>query len=126
MRRKILVVGSNPFHRHTLVERLSFSGYDVSQTSRGREALDLLRRERPQLLILQYPMALARGSTLVNVMKADPSIAKTPILNLTPDDSEEARERAKEAGVDSYIPLPVTPARVLEEVRRLIGHAFED
>jgi len=124
---KILVVDDDPDIRTVLTALLESKGYAVVTASDGKEGLDTLKEERPDLMILDLLMSEMDGFTVMKKLK-DPRWAKyanIPIMVLTSVREDASRRRYElETGismdVDDYIEKPINPPVVLERVEKLI------
>jgi CheY-like chemotaxis protein len=90
----------------------------VIEAKNGQEAIDLARKKRPNLLILDVMMPEATGFDATMILRADPVTMGIPILMLT---IVEEKERAFRLGVDRYLPKPIDKDRLLTEVEALIA-----
>jgi CheY-like chemotaxis protein len=98
-------------------EVLRRTGCTALLASSGTEALDLVRSERPQLVIVSGRMAGMNGLDLCRVLKADPAFARTPIAIVGP---EEIGEEAAGVGADVVLPVPLDPEAFFATVRRFL------
>ena len=120
--RKILVVDDEPPIR-TLIERfLTTAGYVVVSTSHPAEALDLARREDPDLVISDISMPEMDGYAVLSALQADPATARVPVVFLTAHREFTERVRAFRFGVVDYITKPFRVDSLLRRVERV----FED
>lgn len=124
---KILVVDDDPDIRTVLTALLESRGYQVVSASDGKEGLDTLKAEKPDLMILDLLMSEMDGFTVMKKLK-DPRWAKyahIPIMVLTSVREDASRRRYElETGVtmdvDDYLEKPINPPIVLERVERLL------
>ena len=116
-RPRILVVDDDANIRRLLRDDLEAAGYRVLEARDGREALELARQKRPDLLILDVLMPEVNGFEVAAVLRSDPRTMGIPILMLT---VVEEQERAFRLGVDRYLTKPIDTARLLREVEALI------
>jgi adenylate cyclase len=117
-RKTILVADDDASIRGLLRQDLEAAGYAVIEARNGREAIDLARKKRPNLLILDVVMPEATGFDATMILRADPRTMGIPILMLT---VVEEKERAFRLGVDRYLPKPIDKDRLLAEVEALIA-----
>ncbi len=75
-----LVVDDSMLIRHTVCRFLEERGFSVESATNGLEALDTLRRVRPDLIITDMQMPKMGGSELITALKADPRTAQIPIV----------------------------------------------
>jgi len=97
-------------------------GITVRGASSGTEGLALMRKYRPQAILLDIMMPDKDGWEVFKEMKADSILKDIPVIILTARDSsfEEiiARERA---GVDDYITKPFTPSRLRDSIKKVLS-----
>ncbi len=125
---KILVVDDDPDIRTVLQALLESKGYQVVTASDGKEGLNALKEEKPNLMILDLLMSEMDGFTVMTKLK-DPrwsKYANIPIMVLTSVREDASRRRYElETGVsmdvDDYIEKPINPPVVLERVERLLS-----
>jgi PAS domain S-box-containing protein len=117
----ILVADDHPLNRYFLSILLSYHGHEVVEAADGVEALDLARRRRPDLVIIDVVMPRMDGPALVRALRADRELATIPLIFYTASyREEESREIARQAGVAYVITKPSEPEVVLETVRRAL------
>jgi CheY-like chemotaxis protein len=99
------------------------AGYEARAAFDGQQALDLLRIERPDLLLLDYQLHGMDGvETLRRLRKQSGGRLKLPVILLLPPDHELARQEALELGARDVVTMPYDPAELLTSVR-LAGNA---
>jgi len=113
----ILLVDDSGLFRGAGEEVLKRTGCEMLTASNGTEALDIARREKPQMIVVKAGISPMTGYDLCRVLKADPAFARTPIAIVGPAGSEEA---ARRAGADVALPLPLNPEAFFSEIRRLL------
>lgn len=118
---RILVVEDNPDNRALLVDVLTAMDYEVIEASDGIQGVELTRRERPSLILLDLSLPRKDGWTAAREIKADPDLAHTPIIALTAHAMLGDRGRALEAGCDDYIPKPIDLGILAEKLRKYLG-----
>lgn len=118
----ILVVDDRPLNRELLVTILGYKGYRVIEAADGAEALDLVRAERPNLVISDILMPTMDGYQFVNKLRADPLLAGTPVVfNTAHYLDREARALANASGVSQIIYKPAEPDAVFRAVDIALG-----
>ena len=99
---------------------LRHAGFGVRELREPRAVLDTVLAERPSLVITNFPTA-AGETTVTELLRCDARTAGVPILNVTSHVFPEDLRRADEAGVSASLPMPVSLASFVAEVRRLLG-----
>jgi two-component system alkaline phosphatase synthesis response regulator PhoP len=93
----------------------------VLLASNGAEALEIARKERPQLVFLDMMMPKMDGITACREIKADPATRDTHIIMLTAMAQYSDRRAAAEAGADGYMTKPFNPTALLAQVEEALG-----
>lgn len=113
----ILVVDEIPMMRELAALFLSRLGRVITAEG-GESALDLARREQPDVIVTDLDMPGVDGITLCRSVKSDDRLARTPVLVLSASDRGEDRERAIRAGADDVLAKPIQRVDLLQSVRR--------
>jgi CheY-like chemotaxis protein len=119
--KKILIAEDRPSSRELIRTVLEGCGYIVCEASDGRQAVEVARREHPDLLIVDLQMPALDGLGVLAELRRDPRFAAVPIVALTASAMQGDRERALEAGFTEYITKPVNLRFLREELTRLLG-----
>lgn len=115
---RILVVDDSKFMRMLLGDLLSRNGFDVLEAESGEEALQIYRKERPDLVTLDILMPGRDGiETVGDLREEDP---KARIVMVTALGMEDYIQRALEAGADGFILKPFSPERVLDTLKEVL------
>jgi len=121
MSHKILVVDDDILVLEALEELLTASGYVVRVAARGQEALEMLDRERFDLLILDVVMPKMTGFDLCReVRKRDDEMSKVKIIMLTAKTEEKDVKIQQKYGCDLYLTKPIDPGRLKELIRETL------
>ena len=121
MSHKILVVDDDILVLEALEELLTASGYMVRVAARGQEALEMLDRERFDLLLLDVVMPKMTGLDLCReVRKRDDEMSKVKIIMLTAKTEEKDVEIQEKYGCDLYLTKPIDPGRLKELIRETL------
>jgi CheY-like chemotaxis protein len=105
----LLVVDDNALNRDVLARRLVRLGYTVALAEDGRQALDRLRAEAFDLVLLDIMMPELDGYEVLARMKADAALRHLPVIVLSAVDDLESVVRCIELGADDYLPKPFNP-----------------
>ncbi len=116
----ILVI-ENEISNRILIERvLSTRGYYCLCASNGREALDILDRERVDLILTDLSMPVLDGYRTTQLIRARPALANVPIVAVTAYALNDENEAALQIGCNEYLTKPFKPRQLLEVVDRLL------
>jgi two-component system alkaline phosphatase synthesis response regulator PhoP len=96
---------------------LEQSGYQVLAAYDGETALHTLRREKPDLLLLDLMLPDRDGFEITRLVRADPTLASTPIIMLTARIDDTDKIVGLEMGADDYVTKPYNPREVVARVR---------
>jgi len=116
-RPNVLAVDDDPHVRALLAQEFSEAGYRLRVAANGREALAEVRRERPDLVILDVMMPEMNGFDVAAVLKNDPQTMDIPIIILS---IVEDRTRGFRLGIDRYLTKPIDTAALFTEVGTLL------
>ncbi len=117
--KKIVVGEDEDAIAHLVQAALGDAGFLVLRARDGAEALRLVQRESPDLLILDVMMPHQDGHETVQKLKADPILSGVPVLMLTALGSVEDRVKGLGLGADDYLPKPFDLRELLARVRSL-------
>jgi len=117
---KILVVDDVALNVKLLADLLAVKGYATCTASSGAEALAVVARERPDLVLLDVMMPGMSGYEVCAALRADPAHAMLPIVLVTALDPAQERARGLDAGADDFLNKPVSQAELLARVRSLL------
>ena len=117
---KILLVEDNELNRDMLSRRLARRGYTVVVAEDGEQGLDLVRSERPDLVLMDMSLPGIDGWEATRRLRADPDIAGVRVIALTAHAMAGDRERALRAGCDGYLAKPVDVRNLDAEVSRYL------
>jgi two-component system alkaline phosphatase synthesis response regulator PhoP len=120
MPQRILVVDDDKSIVKVLTAYLEQSGYQVLPAYDGEMALHALRRERPDLVLLDLMMPNRDGREVTNIIRADKTLANTPIIMLTARVEDTDKIIGLELGADDYITKPFNAHEVVARVKSLL------
>lgn len=116
----ILVVDDDREITRLLRSYLEQAGYAVLTAHNGETAIHALRRDRPDLLILDLMLPDRDGWDVTRVIRADAKLAATPIIMLTARVEDTDKILGLELGADDYMTKPFNPREVLARVRAML------
>jgi CheY-like chemotaxis protein len=119
---KILVVDDDVDTRELIEWVLKRVGAEVTSVGSAREALDVLEREKPQILVSDIAMPGEDGYALLKKIRALPPErgGRTPAIALTAHSLVQDRLQSLRAGFQSHVPKPVVPEELVEVVASII------
>jgi two-component system cell cycle response regulator len=104
---KILIVDDEPFNVDYLEQELEDLGYDTVSAQNGREALERVAAELPDLILLDVMMPVMDGFSVCRTLKGNDDTRLIPIVIMTALDGIEDRIKGIEAGADDFLTKPV-------------------
>ncbi|MCF7908379.1 MAG: response regulator [Candidatus Omnitrophica bacterium] len=116
---KILIVDDDP-DILDLLEATLLGEYNIVKAATGEEALAMVKKESPNLLVLDYVLPDTEGPEICKAIRKDTLASNTPILMLTGKGEIEDKVGGLEAGADDYMLKPFLPQELIARVRMLI------
>jgi two-component system cell cycle response regulator len=120
-RPRVLVVEDEPALQKVLAMRLSIDGFDVVTAFDGQEALEMIRVERPDLVLTDLMMPIMDGAELTRAIKGDPATREIPVMVLTALKEQREREHLISLGADAFAAKPYNSAELTQKIRTLLG-----
>jgi class 3 adenylate cyclase len=114
---KILIVDDEPFNVDYLEQELEDLGYVTMSARNGREALEKVALEAPDLILLDVMMPIMDGLTMCRILKGDNETRLIPIVIMTALDGIEDRIKGIEAGADDFLTKPVNQRELLARIQ---------
>ncbi len=118
----IAIIDDEPNIRETATFILELEGYDVVTACNGEEALGLLRKERPKIVLLDVMMPKKNGYEVCAELKADPELKDIFVVMLTAKGQKMDKQKAMEVGADHYMTKPFDD----EEILQILDRLFQD
>jgi adenylate cyclase len=116
---RVLVVDDTPTNVRLLDALLTPRGYRVTEASSGEEALSLLEKEHPDLILLDILMPGMDGYEVCRRVRANPLTAHLPVIMITASETRQ-KVKALEAGADDFVVKPFDKAELLARVGSLL------
>ncbi len=120
MTKRVLLVEDNPHNRKIFSGMLTHSGFEVVEAEDGHQAIAEMARQLPDIVLMDLSIPGIDGWEVTRRFKADARTKAVPIIALTAHAMRGDEERARAAGCDHYLAKPVSPKKVVEEVRKLL------
>ncbi len=118
--RTILVVEDEKEIRDLLAHYLRREGFAPILADDGETGLAKIRREKPDLVLLDILLPNADGLEVLRSVRSTPEIANTPVVMLTAKGDETDRVVGLELGADDYIPKPFSPREVVARIKAIL------
>lgn len=117
MGKTVLIVEDNELNMKLFRDLLEAHGYQTSGTSSGVEALDIVRRTRPDLILMDIQLPQVSGLEVTRWIKDDPDLRAIPVVAVTAFAMKGDEERIREGGCEAYLSKPISVAKFLATVR---------
>lgn len=115
----VLIVDDNKMMQEMLVKIFMLEGMETRTATNGERALQILRQERPDIVILDLNLAgHMNGTDVLRTIRGDAQIARTPVIMLTFENLADDSPQAK--GADLLMLKPVDPDMLVRLVERLL------
>ncbi|NES74312.1 MULTISPECIES: response regulator transcription factor [Okeania] len=121
--RRLMLVDDDPNLILLVKDYLEFRGYQVTTAENGREALEKLENEIPELIICDVMMPEMDGYTLVQHIRENPSTEWVPVLFLSAKGQSQDRVKGLNTGADVYIVKPFEPEELVAQVESSLKQA---
>jgi CheY-like chemotaxis protein len=117
---RILIVEDHPTMREAMKLVLEGEGFEIHEAPDGDQALTAVRREPPDLVLLDMSIPGTAGPDVLAAMKGDPATADVRVIVVTAS-GEEGRSAAIAGGADHYFTKPFSPIALLQAVEQVLG-----
>ena len=121
MAKTVLIVEDNELNMKLFRDLLEAHGYQTSGTSNGFEALDLVRKLHPDLILMDIQLPQVSGLEVTRWIKDDPELRSIPVVAVTAFAMKGDEERIREGGCEAYISKPISVSHFLDTIRRFLG-----
>jgi len=124
----ILIVDDEPENLELLEAVLAPTGHTIRSAGGGREALQAVQQERPDLILLDLMMPEVSGFEVCEMLRANEATARVPIIVVTALDQLGIKERTLSLGADDYLTKPIQPTDVVARVQAMmqVRHLQQD
>ncbi len=124
--RTILIVDDNPSNMKLVSFLLTAKGYSVRTAASALEAIDSIKEQVPQLILMDLQMPQMDGLTLTRKLRSEPATQHVPIVAVTAYAMKGDERRAIEAGCDGYITKPIDTRALPGQLERFFRDPAED
>ena len=119
--KKILIVEDNELNMKLFHDLLEVHGYNTLQTKDGREALQLAREHRPDLILMDIQLPEVSGLEVTKWIKADDELKAIPVIAVTAFAMKGDEEKIRSGGCEAYIAKPISVNSFLETIQTVLG-----
>lgn len=117
----IMLVDDEPIIIKALQKYLREAGYDkFVTTSEPRDALDLIRKNRPDVIVLDIMMPHVSGLNILEVIRGDRSLHHLPVVILSASGDDEMKQNALELGATDFLTKPIKPTELVPRIRNAL------
>lgn len=116
MSKVILIVEDDPLNMKLFRDLLQVNGYVTLEAINGKQGVKMAREKQPDLILMDVQMPIMDGLEATRILKSDPVTTSIPIIALTSAVMPADREKAVQAGFDSFMSKPIDIHDFLEKV----------
>jgi two-component system alkaline phosphatase synthesis response regulator PhoP len=117
--KKILIADDEPDILEIIQYNLRNEGYEIATAKNGNDAIDMAKKFKPDLIILDIMMPGKNGIEVCNILRLQPAFNDTLIIFLTALSDEGNEVKGLETGADDYITKPVSPKVLISKINAL-------
>ena len=118
-----MIVEDNELNMKLFNDLLEANGYRTIKTRNGLEALDLARKHRPDLILLDIQLPEVSGLEVTKWLKEDDELHAIPVIAVTAFAMKGDEERIRQGGCEAYISKPISVSKFIETVKSYLGDA---
>lgn len=122
--KRLLLIDDDPNLILLVKDYLEFRGYEVITAENGREALQILEQETPDMIICDVMMPEMDGYSFVNNVRQDERISWIPVLFLSAKGQSQDRVKGLNTGADVYMVKPFEPEELVAQVEASLKQAY--
>jgi len=118
---KIVIAEDERDIRDLVAFTLRFAGHEVSTASNGEEAVELAKKENPDIILLDVRMPRMTGYDACREIKKQPALVDTPVVFLSAKGQEAEVETGMDAGAEEYLLKPFAPDELTSRVSEILA-----
>ena len=120
MSKTILIVEDNELNMKLFNDLLQAHGYNTLQVKDGRVVIDMTRKNRPDLILMDIQLPEISGLEITKMLKADDDLRAIPVVAVTAFAMKGDEQKIRNGGCDGYIAKPISVASFLQTVSRFL------
>jgi CheY-like chemotaxis protein len=119
---KVLIVDDDPVMHLLYRKYLLEAGYELLTAKNSQDAMAVVSRQIPQLIVMDIMMPGGDGLSALRELKKSQSTRNIPVIVVTAnvENYMTATQESENSGAASFLPKPLSPARLMAEVKRLV------
>jgi two-component system alkaline phosphatase synthesis response regulator PhoP len=125
-KKKILIVDDEKQLVSLIRLHMEMAGYEALVARDGEEAMEIVKKERPDLMILDLMIPKVDGWEVCKRLRAESGIRNIPVIMLSARTSTADKLRGFECGADDYVTKPFSPRELTVRVKRVLARAEDD
>ena len=118
----VMIIEDNPLNMKLVVALLKMGNYHVLEATNAEEGLEIIRQNRPDLVLMDIQLPGMDGLSATRLLKGDGELKDIPVVALTSYAMQGDAERTEEAGCSGYIPKPIETRTFLETIATYLSH----
>jgi len=123
---RVLVVDDEIYIVHILDFSLGMEGYEVVTALDGEAALEKIRTEKPDLIVLDIMMPKLDGYEVCKSIKSNAATQHIPVILLSAKGRNVDQKMGFDVGADDYITKPFSPRKLVERINQLLGQTVSE
>ena len=121
MQKSVLIVEDNELNMKLFNDLLEAHGFGTIQTRSGVEAVELTRKHRPDLILMDIQLPEVSGLQVIQWIKDDETLRHIPIVAITAFAMKGDEEKIRQSGCEAYLSKPISVVKFLETVRTYLA-----
>ena len=121
--RRVLIVDDEELDSALIQAILTHVGFECEIARDGKQGIEMARRERPDVMLLDVFMPVMGGFDTLAALRADPTLHDLPVIMCTSDPAERGAVRGLQSGADDYIVKPFNAEEMVARVDRVVRNA---
>ncbi len=118
---KLLAVDDSRTARLIVARAGDVLGFELVEAANGRQGLEVARKERPDLILLDWNMPEMDGLQMLQALKADPDLASIPVTMVTTEAERHKVVEAIKTGARNYLTKPYTQEQLVAKILEALG-----
>ncbi len=122
MSKTVLIVEDNELNMKLFNDLVETRGHKILQTRSGIEAVEIARKHRPDLILMDIQLPEVSGLEVTKWLKDDQDLRRIPVVAVTAFAMKGDEERIREGGCEAYLSKPISVGKFIETIRHFLGN----